>query len=927
MKTNSFSRCIIAFAFAISSLGFTAHSADVVLNNFESPTALGSLPGGSTWTGSAIALNVEANPLVAGINTTAQVATSTRTLSQNGTFQAEFNIASMTYTGVKYIHIMVLKPKQSVMKLAGRQQAPDAGYQTYNDRFSVYSYYTDVENQWVDAVFKVDFGTSLRIDRLVFSLDIAVPTALRYSGDTKLYFDEIIVNDDAQPRGDATVYTAPKALSLPENFENTVTIVDKRYFGIFYTWKNGGVNNETPTEAVVANPAKNSVNQSDKVLKMIYRSTFSWDSWLQVILNQGAGMNVDATNKYLHIMVNKNADNEFAISTRVVSGAESGWVRATAPNYAKANGWQDMVFEIPAGNFGLINQMNINGHTTSPGATDLPVYIDEIEFSGTATPRTIFNVAKAYDFGANAANGTYTYSLPITAGALLTGNLTFSIAGDAAFTTTTTTLTQAQIAAGTATINLTYKPTSLGSKTATLSIASNGVTLAQVGVAGTGGAPNEAINVDFEAGTFFATNPANDMYGGVGSALTIVDNPSKTGLNTSNKVAMGVRSASGNENFYAEFNIEPTVINTTRYLHVLVLKPTHSVMSFNGRNNYPVTGNSWDNIYSATHSNYTTVVNQWVDVVFKIVGNGSKIDRLIIGLDICNPATRYATNANIYFDQVLLNDSPLPRGIAALPTKKTTFPEDFEGTSYVGDATYFPYTYSWITPSSHPNYGSAYESVVANPMKNGVNGSEKVFKTTLNAGADWWTRIQFDLNDGLGTAVSVANKYFHVMFYKTGTGGEVKLFFIKTDGTKAEWISPTSVYAYNGWQDLVFEVPVAVFGDIKTVGILPHGGTATNIDVYMDNIEFSSSLAPRTSFGTGLNSSSRNMYMFVENGQLNVKGIEAGYKINVSNLIGQSIFDGISTGETFSKTMANKGVMIVTIVGNGWSKSSKVIVK
>ena len=823
--------------------------ADVSLVNFESPTAIGALANGSLWTGSSSSLYVGANPQTSGINTTAQAGYAIRTTSQGSTFQAEFNVLTQNYNGVKYFHIMVYKPKQSKMQLIGRQNSPTVSGNTWDNRFTAKAYYTDVENQWVDVVFKYDFTTTnLRIDRFVLSLDMIAP-GTRYSGNTNIYFDEIIVNDDPQPRGRTVDYSAKQ---LPESFEGTSTIIEKSFFGIYNYWKNGGVNDETATETIVANPAKNNVNETNNVLRMMYRSSFWWDSWLQVELNQGAGMTVGASNKYLHIMMYKNADAQFAVTTRVGS-SESGWLRTTtnntSPDYAKANGWQDLVIEIPSANYGLINRLSINGHTTGPGASDLPVYIDEIEFSSSATPRTIFNVAKTYDFGAQAVNGTYTYSLPITAGALLNGDLTVSMSGSSDFSTTSTTLTQAQVTAGT-TINLTYIPTTLGAKTGTLSIMSNGVTLAQVGIAGVGGDPNEVIDIDFESGSFFATTPANTMNGGVDDALTIVDNPSKTGLNTSNKVAMGVRSAAGTSTFQAEFNIEPTVINTTRNLHVYVYKPTHASMTLYGRNNYPLSGSSSDNVYTANHMYYTKQTNEWVDVVFKITGNGNKIDRLILGLDNFSPTGRYASNSNFYFDQILLNDDPNPRG-ATLPTKKTTFPEDFEGTSYVGDPTYFPTTYSWITNSTHANSAIAYESVVANPLVSSVNNSSKAFKTTQTAtNSTWWTRIQFELNNGLGTIVGAGNKYFHVMMYKAGSGGEVKAFFIRTDNAQQEWINPSAVYAYAGWQDMVFEVPAAVYGDIKKVAILPHGGNATDVDVYFDNIEFSASSTPRTSIAT-----------------------------------------------------------------------------
>ncbi len=405
----------------------------MVLADFENPTPIGSLAGGSTYIGSSIGLFVGSNPVTTGLNTTAQAAYGVRTSTQGATFQAEFNVITQNYNGVKYFHVMVYRPKASKFQLIGRQNSPTVSGNPWDNRFTVPGYYTSIVNEWVDVVFKVDFAASnLRIDKFVLSLDMLNASG-RYTTDTNIYFDEVIVNDDPQPRGRTVDYSNS---TLPESFEGTNSLVNESFFGINYYWKNGGINNDNVTEEIVTNPAKNNVNMTDKALKMMYRSSFSWDSWLQLALNGGSGINVDANNKYLHIMVRKNADAQFAITTRVGT-SESGWIRTTtgnvSPDYAKANGWQDLVFEIPSDKYGLINRLSINGHTTGPGASDLPVYIDEIEFSNVKAPRTIFNVAKAYDFGATPINNTVNYSLPITAGALLNGDLTITLSGDADF--------------------------------------------------------------------------------------------------------------------------------------------------------------------------------------------------------------------------------------------------------------------------------------------------------------------------------------------------------------------------------------------------------------------------------------------------------------------------------------------------------------
>jgi|GEM_PF-2120168 len=382
-------------------LGITGmvKAADVSLVNFESPTSIGTLSGGSLWTGSSGSLYVGANPSVSGINTTSQAAYAIRTTSQGSTFQAEFNVPTQNYNGVKYFHIMIYRPKQSKMELKGRQQTPDAGYATWSDRFTSQGLFTIAENEWVDVVFKYNFGTSnLRIDRFVLSLDMVSPTG-RYTSDTNVYFDEIIVNDDPQPRGDAS-YSAAKTVSFPENFEGTSTIADYRYFLLYHSWStNSGDNNSWACyQRVIDNPAKTAINNSDKVLKL--ERLAGGDYWSRIIftVNPGTtGMALSASKKYIHAMVKKSLDNsnngatptnkgELALRLYYSDGTNDDWIRPLY-NYVAPN-WQDVVFEIPAASVNkTLNRFDFYPHTTSNGIP-LVVYMDEIEFNASSTPRT-----------------------------------------------------------------------------------------------------------------------------------------------------------------------------------------------------------------------------------------------------------------------------------------------------------------------------------------------------------------------------------------------------------------------------------------------------------------------------------------------------------------------------------------------------------
>ena len=75
------------------------------------------------------------------------------------------------------------------------------------------------------------------------------------------------------------------------------------------------------------------------------------------------------------------------------------------------------------------------------------------------------------------------------------------------------------------------------------------------------------------------------------------------------------------------------------------------------------------------------------------------------------------------------------------------------------------------------------------------------------------------------------------------------------------------------------------------------------------------------------NTKASNINSFAVGKNLIVKGIKAGAKITVTDLIGKVILNTKSTSETFTTSINQSSVYIVKVVSGSDSKTSKVIIK
>ncbi len=169
---------------------------------------------------------------------------------------------------------------------------------------------------------------------------------------------------------------------------------------------------------------------------------------------------------------------------------------------------------------------------------------------------------------------------------------------------------------------------------------------------------------DFESG-FYGDNGTNGNYeGGLvydSPMFQIVDNPDKTGLNPSDKVARFTRNRLGQWWAYVWFVFPDANLQTTpKYLHIMIRKPLISKVCVQVKDGYqPVNANTGEMISSAQ-----TKVDEWEDLVYEISNTGI-YSYIEIKPDFENAVTseRLASDIDIYFDNIIIDDSPEPRTV------------------------------------------------------------------------------------------------------------------------------------------------------------------------------------------------------------------------------------------------------------------------
>ena len=296
----------------------------------------------------------------------------------------------------------------------------------------------------------------------------------------------------------------------------------------------------------------------------------------------------------------------------------------------------------------------------------------------------------------------------------------------------------------------------------------------------------------------------NASYAGGWDSLSIVDNPNKTGINTSTKVGkFNDQAGNGTEyGFLMHNNVEPFDFSTNSYLRVKVLAPKagNLLLKVEGGS----TSKESANIITADQ------VGKWVEATadFGSVKFGGNTKLVMF----FNAGVNGAAGDVYYIDDIRFTEKP------AL--------EDFETTPKM----------TWAPLNNDNALHGTFGGAVANPAPTSpVNATATVGKYTKG------TAVISTLTGALpaGFALTADEPQLNLMVYAPDAGKTVQLQLVSA--TKGNFSASTTVTAANTWEDMKFDFSAAIgVTDISQIRVFFDPNTAASGKIfYFDNLKTS----------------------------------------------------------------------------------------
>lgn len=347
----------------------------------------------------------------------------------------------------------------------------------------------------------------------------------------------------------------------------------------------------------------------------------------------------------------------------------------------------------------------------------------------------------------------------------------------------------------------------------------------------------QVILADFEEpelDMFDLTGYNNDANG----SLAVVTNPVTDGINASTQCLLNNRKLIDWSNsigkIYSSALDYVAVTDENRYLHIMV----YSEEAVSGM--FYIRGGENDDLwsYSGTEKGETRfdfTPGAWKDVVVDLKGKVVAVYGLyFLSQDWSAPANE----RNFYYDEIVINSDPLPRGNTGVISTEGTA-ADFENNG---------------TTPTFENTGDACASidVVSNEDNEGLNRSEQtlLIETTTAANAAWWGGANITFENTF--MVTEKNRYLHVMIKTDLENLEFNLFAAGEENWYGNF-APQK----DGWYDYVIDL---IGGKHNLSGKLFTGFRAlVNADkevnrgkkLFLDEIILNDNSAPRMEPTTG----------------------------------------------------------------------------
>lgn len=313
------------------------------------------------------------------------------------------------------------------------------------------------------------------------------------------------------------------------------------------------------------------------------------------------------------------------------------------------------------------------------------------------------------------------------------------------------------------------------------------------------------LPVTFESPTLAYT--FNNFDGGV---VSVVDNPHKTGINTSNKVARMVKNAGQVWGGSWLGLSSPIDFSAGKIFRMKVFSPR------SGAKVLLKVENASNAAISFEKEVTTTLANQWEDLAFdySAINTANQYHHLVLIFDLGTPGDGSA-NFTYYFDDIRLAATMPTTGPVVLDP-----PLSFEAASY--DIT---------------NFDGGNITVVDNPFKTGINTSNKVAQMVKSGGQPWgggFITLNSVIDFSKGT-----NMKMKVYAPKAGTKVLLKVEN-RTDPNK-NFEKEMLTTGANVWEELTFDYgAINTANDYQKVILIFDNGTtgdgSANFTYYFDDI-------------------------------------------------------------------------------------------
>ena len=558
-------------------------------------------------------------------------------------------------TANPYVHIKVWKPRISPVVFKVEEGAGNSGdVNPMNPQA--------LTGQWEELVYDMSATPATgEYVKIVFIPDFEDPLTL--TEDITLYFDDLYVNNDP------TVGSAP--VQVMENFET-----------IPLNYMLGGAEDMSYME-LIPNPDPSGINTSAHVIHFMRdKDGVPWGGFWSTTV-------VDVTEyKYMHVKVWKPRVSPVKFK---IEGGDAGNLEAgSIYPQDSVNAWQDMVFDFSSktGTYPIIALMPDFIDPVGLDA-DIDIYFDDIILNNDPTPIGGGGETFSVTFNCNMSYQIELGNFDPTADFLdVAGNFNEWSGSDHMETGLQAGIYTITIGGFAADDILEFK-FRINGDWATSEFPNGGPNRMYTVVAGTNEIlvwyndeqpipPSSTVIADFEDDTWGILTPHimglgdfdNSELHAFDETFNIINNPDKSGVNTSDKVLEFVRRGTDNGAFaWGGFwaTCDPQIDATdSKYVHYMVWKPVMSPV-------YCKMEGGTAGTLEMESTNPQDQTEKWMDMVFDFSTLTGLYPTFVVMPDFPHPAEDFVRTEDIiiYLDNIIINSDPNP--ISSIKDNKAEF--------------------------------------------------------------------------------------------------------------------------------------------------------------------------------------------------------------------------------------------------------------